>query len=363
MVYRPQGERSFGDEAMIQHSLDTKLPNRSARIMRDAADELRLSWREVCSRARIDPDAADEPFGHMTGASELRLQHSYACATAGLSRSWIELGRNYRLLSYGPIGVAMMSARDVAEGVQQVLKHQELTFSLLRYIPVYDDGRLCAVEADEREIDPALRDFSVYRDMGAVQRMLSDMLQAPFPLESLEVTAPEPADLPPLLALYDCPIRFDAPRTVWRFKKGTETLSLPLQDRLLNESTLRECEHLSARRQVGSEVSGIVARMLENECGSFPSASEVATRLGFSSRTMNRRLAEEGTSLGILQSEARVRRAGDLLRYSDLSVEAISSYLGYSDAACFSRAFKRSTGRNPSAFRKESSSAVSRAYR
>lgn len=338
---------------MIQHSLDTKLPNRSARIMRDAAEELRLSWREVCSRARIDPAAADEPFGQMTGASELRLQHSYASATAGLWRNWIELGRNYRLLTYGPIGVAMMSARDVAEGVQQVLKHQELTFSLLRYLPVYDGGRLCAVEADERDVDPALRDFSVYRDLGAVHRMLSDMLQAPVPLDSLEVTAAEPADLPPLLALYNCPIRFGAPRTVWRFKKGTERLPLPLQDRLLNESSLRDCEHLSASRKERSGVSSVVSRMLESECGSFPAASEVAARLGLSPRTMNRRLAEEKTSLCILQSEARVRRARDLLRYSDLSVEAISSYLGYSDTACFSRAFKRSTGRNPSAFRKE----------
>ena len=53
-----------------------------------------------------------------------------------------------------------------------------------------------------------------------------------------------------------------------------------------------------------------------------------------------------------LVEEARKQKALDLLANSQLSLDDISEYLGYSDLANFTRAFKRWTEQTPTAYRK-----------
>jgi AraC-like DNA-binding protein len=67
-------------------------------------------------------------------------------------------------------------------------------------------------------------------------------------------------------------------------------------------------------------------------------------------RTLKRRLAEQETSYTELLDHARHARALELLR-GDTSAEEVSSQLGYSDAANFTRAFRRWTGKSPRALR------------
>lgn len=79
---------------------------------------------------------------------------------------------------------------------------------------------------------------------------------------------------------------------------------------------------------------------------------EVAQRLSMSSRTLQRRLAEQGTS-GRAEIEAvRHERAVRLLLDTELPVGSIAGQLGYSDHRAMGRAFRRWTGQTPDAYRK-----------
>lgn len=78
-----------------------------------------------------------------------------------------------------------------------------------------------------------------------------------------------------------------------------------------------------------------------------------AAFLRVSSRSLRRHLQLRGTTFHELRDEARRTRAIDLLSGSPLTVDAIARELGYADAAGFSRAFQRWTGRPPSAFRRQ----------
>jgi len=69
-------------------------------------------------------------------------------------------------------------------------------------------------------------------------------------------------------------------------------------------------------------------------------------------RTLQRRLKLAGLNFNGLISEARYRHSRNKLRNSDLSVTEIAKLLGYSDAAHFTRAFRRWAGVTPSNFRK-----------
>lgn len=79
---------------------------------------------------------------------------------------------------------------------------------------------------------------------------------------------------------------------------------------------------------------------------------EVAQRLSMSPRTLQRRLAEHGTS-GRAEIEAvRHEQAVRMLRDTELPMRTIAGNLGYSDHRALSRAFRRWTGDTPDSYRR-----------
>jgi len=83
--------------------------------------------------------------------------------------------------------------------------------------------------------------------------------------------------------------------------------------------------------------------------GKAARAGHVARRLGLSQRTLARRLAREGLSFSKLLSELRLELARRYLVDERLSISDVAWLLGYQDVAAFSNAFKRWTGKAPSA--------------
>ncbi len=75
----------------------------------------------------------------------------------------------------------------------------------------------------------------------------------------------------------------------------------------------------------------------------------IATRMGISPRTLQRRLKSRHTSFQEILDKTRASLAHDYLRRSDITIAELSHYLGYADETAFLRAFKRWTGTTPSA--------------
>ncbi|GAB2518824.1 AraC family transcriptional regulator [Nocardia heshunensis] len=99
-----------------------------------------------------------------------------------------------------------------------------------------------------------------------------------------------------------------------------------------------------------AELHSAIARSLPS---SDADLRGVAERLAISPRTLQRRLAERGTSWRAEVETVRQERARTLLHDTALTVESISNRLGYSDNRSFRRAFQRWHGRTPTEFRRE----------
>ena len=82
-----------------------------------------------------------------------------------------------------------------------------------------------------------------------------------------------------------------------------------------------------------------------------PNLAQVAQDLGLSSRTLQRRLREQGFVFGQLVEEVRRRLAQSYLDEGRLSVSEVAYLLGYSELSAFSRAYRRWTGAAPIAGR------------
>jgi AraC-like DNA-binding protein len=78
----------------------------------------------------------------------------------------------------------------------------------------------------------------------------------------------------------------------------------------------------------------------------------VSAFLGMHSRTLQRRLKQEGTSFKFLLKEIRTNTASWLLQASNMDITLLSQMLGYNDVSAFSRAFSSATGLSPRAWRK-----------
>ena len=86
----------------------------------------------------------------------------------------------------------------------------------------------------------------------------------------------------------------------------------------------------------------------------IPSLSDLATALHLTERTLQRRLAAEGTRFSVLLKQVRIERAQELLRRDYIMFDDIADRLGFQDAITFSRAFKEWTGISPREFRRSS---------
>lgn len=77
-----------------------------------------------------------------------------------------------------------------------------------------------------------------------------------------------------------------------------------------------------------------------------------ARALGVSVRTLQRHLARLGTSHSEMLAELRLEIACRLLAGSSPPLSEIAKFLGYANASSFSRAFARSMGVQPVAYRR-----------
>lgn len=78
----------------------------------------------------------------------------------------------------------------------------------------------------------------------------------------------------------------------------------------------------------------------------------IADRLGTSSRTLQRHLADQGVSLRAIVEQSRLEIARVLLCKTDLDVQEIAARTGYGTPSGFARAFSRWAGSPPRKYRK-----------
>ena len=151
--------------------------------------------------------------------------------------------------------------------------------------------------------------------------------------------------------LFDCPVVFEQEYDYIIYDRASLDIPQPHSDAVLVQLLERRADEiLSIWKQKQS-----LSRRIENHLRSQKSAgrtslNDVAKCLNLSSRSLRRKLQEEGTSFSRVVDDVHAAIAKHELTFSRASIQEIAYNLGFSQPSSFHRAFKRWTGITPAQF-------------
>ena len=153
---------------------------------------------------------------------------------------------------------------------------------------------------------------------------------------------------------FDCPLFFEAPENAMIFERSILDVTLDSGFPEIHQQAKQLIDQQLADSHLQTGLVPSLARIIKkNKQLLSENIEHVAKIVHMSSRTLQRRLDEEGVSFIGLKDQIRFESAKAALQSNQLSIEEISEELGYSDRHSFARAFKRWSGISPSAFRKQ----------
>jgi len=264
------------------------------------------------------------------------------------------MGLHMRLSWHGFLGFAAMTAGTVREALE-IAERFSLTRTSMCVVSLYEEGTTASVVLDERVPLGALREFAVITLLVGISRIARDVTGREL-TGVAECAFPEPAYATTLLArVGDAPggtMRFGKPAHRLVFDASILDLPIVTADPVAMQLARAQCDRELAAIVEGGSFVGAVRAAIARSGDGTRSIEEVARRLHVSTRTLKRRLADQGVSFTGLRDEVRRQRALLLLENRGLGLEDVAGRLGYSDVANFSRAFRRWTGQTPAAFRR-----------
>lgn len=329
-------------------------PRRSAvsvQLITQYGLDLGLSLDVCLQGTGLDWPLLADPGAEVDAGQELRLLENLLLACGGRPGLGLPLGRRYRLNSYGIWGFALLASPTFRDAARLGLRYLDLTYAFhgMRMEELGDEVHLLF---DDSEVPAQLRSLLLERDLAGMLQVLRELFHHDLPLLRVELKLTEPADPRPFVEEVGVLPRFDQPLS--RFVFPRHLLDLPLAGAHPQSVQLCEeqCQRLLARRSQSDGLAGRIRALLLARPGQLPSMEQVAEDLHMSSRTLRRRLNEEGSHFRQLLDEVRQALAEELLATGGLTLEEIAERLGYGEVSNFIHAFKRWKGVAPRRFQR-----------
>lgn len=253
--------------------------------------------------------------------------------------------------TFGIMGLAMMTARTFGEAVAIGVEFAEITGALMDVeLDMADTGEAVLV-ARPRFAEDEILAFLCEELFASTLNLARSLVGPAFRPERLELTYPPPPHAAAYRRLFGCRVDFGARHNRMVVDARWLERRLPTHHPVSAQQALAICRDQAANIRRQSEVLASVERILRRNLADPPVLGDVARALNLSERSLRRHLAQSGRSWRTIREQLRSERALELLSAGSLGIAAIANEVGYSDAREFRRAFKRWTGRAPTAVR------------
>jgi AraC-like DNA-binding protein len=302
----------------------------------------------VIREAGLDPRLFDDGANVIPHAALGRLL-TLSVARTCCQHFGLLVGRRATILSLGLVGRLMQQSDTLGDAMR----------ALVSNLSIQNRGSVPSLTVSG---DTALFTFSVYQPQAASADQIADgsLAVAVNALRSLcgddwnptEVLLPRaaPVDQEPYRRHFRAPVRFNQESAIIVFPASDLDRRIPGADPMVREVLEERIDHL--KHSQGAVFSDDIRRLLRTRLTSARcSAEDIADLLAMHRRTLSRRLKGSGMGYRAIANETRFEIARQLLQDTEVPLGQIAAALGYSEASAFTRAFRRWSGRTPTAWR------------
>lgn len=265
----------------------------------------------------------------------------------------IEYGARLNISTHGLLGYAVMSCPDLKKAIELARKFIKIRNQLIHISYEVEDNNELKIGFDLVKSNRALYQFEIDASLSSLYLILKDLFGSTQGIIGIHFSYPKPKDISVYKATFDVPILFDQALSCIHFNPSDFKQVSRITDATVSLVAEQQCEKLLEQLSIKDQGLGNqVRQMLLQSPSSFLSQEQVAEILNIAPRTLARRLAKEGVTFKQIVEDMRQKLALKCIENTQWSIEEIAHILKYSDAANFSRAFKRWTGASPGHYRK-----------
>ncbi|WP_274363223.1 helix-turn-helix transcriptional regulator [Paenibacillus thermotolerans] len=298
---------------------------------------------DVARQARLPLTVINEPL--VTTAQYYSIWQAYFKLVGDTATGIIKLATAYETAQYPPAALATFHARDYRDALYRMASYKQMCPP--ENLRIREEGEQCSIELTYQHAEqpgpPVLIGVTLAFLLELGRRGTGRHLTA----RSVEFIHPM-GDVQALEGYFGCRVRMGADRNRLTLYRGDLDRPFASYNEELLEILTPALDRTLDERQSQLTVSAKVKWILSRSLTRGPiDIQTVASELGMSDRTLQRRLTDEGASFKQLLAQTRHEQALYYLADPSLEIKEVAFLVGYEDQNSFYRAFRSWEGETP----------------
>jgi len=308
-----------------------------------------IDSEEFLVQAGVDPLILKSPENRLTWETVQMLTHRAVQITGD---QYFGLHQGETVVGFSNIlGHLLVNCRTVGEAMEKILKFHKILYE--------GCDTIVEMEGESMIVEYAFHDESLSNDiqlsdysLSCIYSMTKQLTGIPVDLIEVRFRHEAPADISEYQRVFNCKLEFGS--AVNAIVSDPDILNIPIREpnkqlfsvfeKYAEEMLSKQTEKATYTQKVGS----LIARMLGDK---IPQIDMIAKKLAISTRSLQIKLQEEGTTYSEILVQIRKDTAIYYLKNKDISITEISYLLGFSEPSVFHRTFKKWTNLPPRQFR------------
>lgn len=333
---------------------------RSAGIrgFRDVVEELGGDPVAVARRADMDVAALDADDVLVDDVALARVLE-VAAAELGCPDLGLRVAARQDVSLLGPLALAIQNAPTIGEAMEATSRYLFVHAPGMRIWLQPDPDGVRGVEALRYDVTPA--GISPPRQgtdlsLGSLHRAIRSLAGGSYGLRTVDLPHQPLAPRAVYEEFFGAQVRFGRPSALLRLPSSLGDLPLTVHDETVRQMAL---DFLARQTPAGDVlVAARTQGALQQLLGTSPAGiAAVGRLLDLHPRTLQRRLADEGTTFAAVLDDVRRTAARQYLVGTDLPLTQVAGLLGFSEQAVLTRACRRWWGVTPRELRRRGTGA------
>ena len=275
-------------------------------------------------------------------------------AIAGHAGLGIAYAQALKVTLHGSVGLVALTSPTVGAALDAMSRFIALRAPFFKAQVITHQADAQLVLEPIPQMDTPIQTFMMEALLIGVSIMAEQLLGRKLVDSRVEMVMPEPGYYERFKNDLPIPVVYQQPLSCLRFPLHVYHARPQLADPAAAELAQQQCElEMQQLFREQETFSDKVQRYLSLQPNDkpLPDQDEIAQQFHISTRTLKRRLQENGDSFRALIEAELKRRALKLLRETQQDISEIAYQLGYRNVGNFSTAFKRWTGETPRKYR------------